>query len=158
MYPIYLYYTSCVNVNWTSIYFSGSLITLSVSFETLEIGSLCHYTPCAVKCLTITFSMSKQLAKNILSKLSKISIACTCIYFSGSLITLSVSFETLEIGSLCHYTPCAVKCLTITFSMSKQLAKNILSKLSKISIACSYHIFNSRNSLSWNANKPFYTL
>ena len=71
---------------------------------------------------------------------------------------LSVSFETLEIGSLGHYTPCAVKCLTSTFSMSKRLAKNILSKLSKISIACSYHIFNARNSLSWDSNKPFYTL
>ena len=71
---------------------------------------------------------------------------------------LSVSFGTLEIGSLCHYTPCAVNCLTSTFSMSKQLAKNILSKLSKISIACSYHIFNSRNSLSLDTNKPFYTL
>ena len=71
---------------------------------------------------------------------------------------LSVSFETLEIGYMGHFTPCAVKCLTSTFSMSKQLAKNILSKLSKIPIACSYHIFNSRNSLSWDANKPFYTL
>ena len=39
-----------------------------------------------------------------------------------------------------------------------RLAKNILSKLSKISIACSYHIFNARNSLSWDSNKPFYTL
>ena len=31
-------------------------------------------------------------------------------------------------------------------------------ELSKFSIACSCHIFNSRNSLSWDSNKPFYTL
>ena len=58
---------------------------------------------------------------------------------------LSVSFQTLKIGSLGHITPYAVKYLTSTFSLSKQ---HVLSKLSKISIACSYHIFNSRNSLS----------
>ena len=71
---------------------------------------------------------------------------------------LSVSFQTLEIGSLSHFTPYAVKCLTSTFSLSKQHARTILSKLAKVSIACSYHIFNSRNSLSWDSNKPFYTL
>ena len=68
---------------------------------------------------------------------------------------LSVSFQTLKIGSLGHITPYAVKCLTSTFSLSKQ---HVLSKLSKISIACSYHIFHSRNSLSWESNNPFYTL
>ena len=68
---------------------------------------------------------------------------------------LSVSFQTLKIGSLGRITPYAVKCLTSTFSLSKQ---HVLSKLSKISIACSYHIFNSRNSLSWESNNPFYTL
>ena len=71
---------------------------------------------------------------------------------------LSVSFLTLEIRSLGHFTSYAVKCLTNTFSLSKQHARTILSKLSKISIACSYHIFNARNSLSWDSNKPFYTL
>ena len=35
---------------------------LSVSFLTLEIGSLGHFTPYAVKCLTSTFSLSKQHA------------------------------------------------------------------------------------------------
>ena len=64
---------------------------------------------------------------------------------------LSVS---LEIRSLGHFTSYAVKFLTSTFSH----ARTILSKLSKISIAWSYHIFNSRNSLSWDSNKPFYTL
>ena len=38
---------------------------LSVSFGTLEIGSLGHYGPCAIKCLTCTFGLSKQLAKSI---------------------------------------------------------------------------------------------
>ena len=36
---------------------------LSVSFQTLEIGSLGHFTPHAVKCLTSIFSLSKQHAR-----------------------------------------------------------------------------------------------
>ena len=35
---------------------------LSVSFLTLEIGSLGHFAPYAVKCQTSTFSLSKQHA------------------------------------------------------------------------------------------------
>ena len=70
---------------------------------------------------------------------------------------LSVSFLTLEIRSLSHFTSYAVKFLTSTFSLSKQHARTVFSKLPKISIAWSYHIFNSRNSLSWDSKKPFYT-
>ena len=44
---------------------------LSGSFLTLEIGSLGHFTTHHVKCLTSTFSLSKQHARTILSKLSK---------------------------------------------------------------------------------------
>ena len=71
---------------------------------------------------------------------------------------LSVSFRSLEIGSLGHHESFAVKCLADTFDLSKKLSRYILSKLSKISIACSFHIFNSRNSLSWDSNKPLYTI
>ena len=71
---------------------------------------------------------------------------------------LSVSFRTLEIGSLGHHKSFAVKCLADTFDLSKKLSRYILSKLSKVSIAYSFHIFNSRNSLSWDSNKPLYTI
>ena len=50
---------------------------------------------------------------------------------------LSVSFQTLEIGSLGHFTSYTVKYLTNTFSISKQHARTIPSKLSKVSITCS---------------------
>ena len=71
---------------------------------------------------------------------------------------LSVSFRTLEIGSLGHHKSFAVKCLADTFDLSKKLSRYILSKLSKVSIAYSFHIFNSRNSLSRDSNKPLYTI
>ena len=64
----------------------------------------------------------------------------------------SVSFKTLENGSLGHYAPCAIKYLTSTFGLSKQLAKSTLPKLSQISVVWSYHIFNQRNCKSWASN------
>jgi len=37
-------------------------------------------------------------------------------------------------------------------------ANQILLKLARTSVSCSYHIFNSRNVLSWDSNKPFYCI
>ena len=69
---------------------------------------------------------------------------------------LSVTYRTLEIGSLGHYLPNAAFCISNFFQLTKSETKQILQKASKTAIGCSYHIFNSRNSASWDANKPFY--
>ena len=63
---------------------------------------------------------------------------------------------TIEIGSLGHYPSDAALCISHSFQLTKSETKQILQKASKTAIACSYHIFNSRNSASWDANKPFY--
>ena len=67
-----------------------------------------------------------------------------------------VSFNTLEIGSLGHYEQEAVYCLRHTFNLSKCDTNQILLKLSRIAVGCSYHIFNCRNSQSWDLHKPYH--
>ena len=66
----------------------------------------------------------------------------------------SVSYFTLEIGSLGHFEPNATRTLSDAFLLSKQEAKQILMKLSRIAVSCSYHIFNARLSSTWDVNKP----
>ena len=68
---------------------------------------------------------------------------------------LNVSFRTLEIGFLGHHERHAIHCICHTFNLPKHDANQILLKLARTSVSCSYHIFNSRNSLSWDSNKPF---
>ena len=68
--------------------------------------------------------------------------------------SFSVSYATLEIASLGHYHQEAE--ISKTFNQSKRSSKQILQKLSRIAIACSYLIFNSRVCTSWDPNKPFF--
>ena len=67
----------------------------------------------------------------------------------------SVSYFTLEIGSLGHFDQAAIRTLSDAFHFSKNEAKQVLKSLSKIVVSCSYHIFNVRLSTSWDTNKPF---
>ena len=71
---------------------------------------------------------------------------------------LSVTYRTLEIGSLGHYLPDAIHSVSHSFQITKSETKSVLLKASKVAISCSYHIFNSRNSISWEVNKPFYCI
>ena len=71
---------------------------------------------------------------------------------------LSVTYRTLEIGSLGHYLPDAIQCISYSFQLTKAESKQVLQRASTLAIACSYHIFNSRNSSSWDTNKPFYCI
>jgi len=64
----------------------------------------------------------------------------------------SVNYRTLEIGSLGHYLPDAVFCISPSFQLTNSETKQVLHKASRVSIACSYHIFNSINSCSWDSN------
>ena len=64
----------------------------------------------------------------------------------------SVSYFTLEIGSLGHFDQAAIRTLSDAFHFSKNEAKQVLKSLSKIVVSCSYHIFNAT---SWDTNKPF---
>ena len=68
----------------------------------------------------------------------------------------TVHYHTLEIGSLGHYEQCSLNCIRKEFSLPKHCCKKLFLKLSKAAISCSYHIFNSRNSRSWDTNLPFY--
>ena len=70
----------------------------------------------------------------------------------------SVNYRTLEIGLLGHYLSDAVFCISRSFQLPKSETKQVLHKASRVSIACSYHIFNSRNSSSWDSNKLFYCI
>jgi hypothetical protein len=65
---------------------------------------------------------------------------------------LKVTYVTLEIGSFGHYFPEAVDCIAKMFHMTKLETKPVLLKVTKVANACSYPIFNTRNSTSWDAN------
>ena len=68
----------------------------------------------------------------------------------------SASYFTLEIVSLGHFEPNAIRTLSDVFHLSKQEAKQVLMNLSRITISCSYHIFNARLCSSWDVSKPIY--
>ena len=66
---------------------------------------------------------------------------------------LHVTFGTLEVGSLGHYTKDAPQVLRSTLpSLSN---KRILDSLAKTSIGCSQLIFNARQCSTWEKDKPF---
>ena len=69
----------------------------------------------------------------------------------------TVQYHILEIGSLGHYKQCTFNCIKRVFNQTKQECKELLQKLSKTVISCSYYIFNSRNTGSWDTNCPFYS-
>ena len=54
-----------------------------------------------------------------------------------------VTYTTLEIRLLGRWTKQAIKSLSLIPNVNKKIASSILLHLSKISISCSYHIFNS---------------
>jgi len=53
---------------------------------------------------------------------------------------LNVSFRSVEIGSLGHYERHAIHCICHTFNLPKCDASQILLKLARTSVSCSYHI------------------
>ena len=57
----------------------------------------------------------------------------------------------VEIGSLRHWEIHAIRSLTAIPNIDKKCAKYTLLKMSK---AYSYYIFNSRNHIIWDQNKP----
>ena len=72
---------------------------------------------------------------------------------------VEVRYATLEIGSLGHHQHLAAKALQTTLpELSRSYSTSILDNLGKVAIACSYHIFQARNCVSWPDHKPFYTL
>ena len=68
---------------------------------------------------------------------------------------LSVVYKTLEIGSLGHWETHAIRAIP---NIDKKSAKDTLLKMSETAIACSYYIFNSRKHITWDKNKPLYSL
>ena len=68
-----------------------------------------------------------------------------------------VNYLTIEIGSLGHYTSSATNAISgLMPALSTARVKLMLATLGKVSIACSYHIFNARDSTVWTENRPLY--
>ena len=71
---------------------------------------------------------------------------------------VEVTYTTLEIGSLGHYKLHAIKDLQSFFSnLSKVSASSILQKLARVSVGCSFNIFNARNSSTWATDRSYFT-
>ena len=68
----------------------------------------------------------------------------------------STMYTTLEIGLLGHWPKHTIKTLSLIPNISSKIATRILLKLSKTSVACSYHIFNSHQCTNEDQNKSFY--
>ena len=67
-----------------------------------------------------------------------------------------VTFDTLEVGSLGHYTKDAPQALRSTFpSLSKHTIKRLLDSPAKTSIGCSQLIFNARQCSTWERTNFF---
>ena len=68
-----------------------------------------------------------------------------------------VTYVTLEIGCLGHYTKDAVKSLQLLLpSMTKREITTLLTSLSKIAISCSKSIFQARDHPTWISSTPLY--
>ena len=70
-----------------------------------------------------------------------------------------VNCSTIEIGSLSHCTSGATNAISgLMPALSTAREKLMLATLGKVSIGCSYHIFNARDSTVWTENRPLYYL
>lgn len=68
-----------------------------------------------------------------------------------------VNYTTIEIGALGHYSFDATSSIkSLLPDIHAAQVKRLLTKLGKTSVACSFHIFNARNSTVWPENKPLY--
>ena len=72
----------------------------------------------------------------------------------------SVSYNTIEIGSLGHYTNLTLKalCNFASKSLTKSECSKLLNNVAKISISCSHTIFLARESCEWDTSRRLFTL
>ena len=90
--------------------------------------------------------MRKQTKQNYISLLTDLEAA-----------GFSANLDTLEIGSLGHFTKEAITTFhAIHEAQNRRSTANLLHKLSKIAVACSAHIFQARCSTDWNSNTPLF--
>ena len=67
----------------------------------------------------------------------------------------SVTYDTIEIGSLGHYSRDSFKAIkSIISSYSNKETRDILLPACKMAMLCSRIIFMARNQLIWNSSKP----
>ena len=57
---------------------------------------------------------------------------------------------TIEVGSLGHFMPETVTKLSSICHLPKKSINHILQQAARVAISCSYRIFNSCTSLSWD--------
>ena len=74
----------------------------------------------------------------------------------GSLLTdlqqagFSVNLVTIEVGCLGHFMPQTVSKLSDVCHLPKNTIRCILQQAARVAISCSYRIFNSRASTTWD--------
>ena len=74
----------------------------------------------------------------------------------GSLLTdlqqagFSVNLVTIEVGCLGHFMPETVSKLSDVCHLPKNTIRCILQQAARVAISCSYRIFNSRASTTWD--------
>jgi len=70
-------------------------------------------------------------------------------------VGFSVDLDTLEVGSLGHFTKEAITTFKAILPMqNRQPISKLLFELSKIAVACSANIFQARRNTNWNSNTP----
>ena len=106
--------------------------------------------------LTVPFNSRDALQAASLRKSNKQSYMYLQLLSDLEERGFSAQYHTLEIGSSGHYEQCALNSIKRSFNLTKQECKKLLLKLSQTAISCSYHIFNSRISSSWDTNLPLY--
>ena len=67
----------------------------------------------------------------------------------------TVSYDTIEIGSLGHYTSSASEAVILTLPLEHiQSTKRILQEAAKTAISCSQQIFLAHKHPDWNPTRP----
>ena len=72
----------------------------------------------------------------------------------------TVSYDTIEVGSLghcTHLTQRALRCFAPS-SLSKSQHSELIKRLARTSISCSHTIFMARESSEWDTHKPLFTV
>ena len=104
--------------------------------------------------LTVCYNAPSNLEAAKKRKMDKYAALVADLVRRSSLVT----YVTLEIGCLGHYTKDALKSLQLLLpSMTKREIMTLLTSLSKIAISCSKSIFQARDYPIWNSSTPLYS-
>ena len=104
--------------------------------------------------LTVCYNAPSNLEAAKKRKMDKYAALVADLESGSTLVT----YVTLEIGCLGHYTKDAVKSLQLLLpSMTKREITTVLTSRSKIAISCSKSIFQAWDHPTWNSSTPLYS-